>query len=273
MDNHELTHWGVLGMKWGVRRYQNKDGTLTPAGKKRYDSEMDKLKKEEKILKNKQRSKAKFDKIDAKRKELDDLKKNLDEEKHGKLKSLIDDYKAKNKKVKDMTDDELRNAITRLQLEQQYEASKKQLDDTRNPKPEAKSENKKNTDEPKGEKAKTTNESKVEKAKATEEVKEKKEKRSLFGKKDPSKKKVKDMTDDELRSVVSRLQLEQQYANLTPKQISTGDKITKTIVADIMLPGAVDLGKQLFKSAITKAANEEFKLEDEYKVFTNNKKK
>lgn len=32
----ELYHWGIKGMKWGVRRYQNKDGTLTPAGEKRY---------------------------------------------------------------------------------------------------------------------------------------------------------------------------------------------------------------------------------------------
>lgn len=32
---HELYHFGIKGMKWGVHRYQNKDGSLTDAGKKR----------------------------------------------------------------------------------------------------------------------------------------------------------------------------------------------------------------------------------------------
>lgn len=34
MDDGYLAHHGVLGQRWGIRRYQNEDGTLTPAGKR-----------------------------------------------------------------------------------------------------------------------------------------------------------------------------------------------------------------------------------------------
>ena len=35
---NELKHFGIKGQKWGVRRYRNNDGSLTPAGKRRYHS-------------------------------------------------------------------------------------------------------------------------------------------------------------------------------------------------------------------------------------------
>lgn len=38
-----LSHHGIKGMRWGVRRYQSKDGSLTNAGKKRYYAESDKV--------------------------------------------------------------------------------------------------------------------------------------------------------------------------------------------------------------------------------------
>lgn len=46
MDQTSLSHHGILGMKWGVRRFQRKDGSLTDAGKKRRQSDSEETKEE-----------------------------------------------------------------------------------------------------------------------------------------------------------------------------------------------------------------------------------
>lgn len=109
MENNYLTHHGTKGMKWGIRRYQNKDGSLTPAGKKRYNTEMGKLRAEEKAIKNKLTTKAKMNRLDAKKKSVEELRKKLDESDAPKKKS-----------VKEMTDEELSSAIRRAELEKRY---------------------------------------------------------------------------------------------------------------------------------------------------------
>lgn len=77
----ELYHWGIKGMKWGVRRYQNKDGTLTAVGKKHYGEGGDET--------------AATTKPDYA-------------------------PKAPKKKASDYSDEELRAQINRMQMEKQY---------------------------------------------------------------------------------------------------------------------------------------------------------
>lgn len=60
--SNSLAHHGILGQKWGVRRFQNPDGSLTPAGKKRYLNSDGSFKSESKFQTN--RTKNKLEKYD-----------------------------------------------------------------------------------------------------------------------------------------------------------------------------------------------------------------
>lgn len=48
ISEDELCHHGIKGQKWGIRRFQKKDGSLTPAGKGRYNDDTTKKGKKSK---------------------------------------------------------------------------------------------------------------------------------------------------------------------------------------------------------------------------------
>ena len=89
---------------------------------------------------------------------------------------------------------------------------------------------------------------------------------------------VKEMSDEELNAAIRRMQLEQTYASLSPQKISTGKAVTKRILNNIVVPAAEDVGRQMVKTALTRAGNktlsEVFKdFSEADKIYTNNKKK
>ena len=84
MDHDQLCHHGIKDMKWGFRRFQNKDGSLTPAGRKRYGNGHDGGDRDDDSVSEKPKS------------------------------------SSSKKSVKEMTDEELNAAVNRLRLEQQY---------------------------------------------------------------------------------------------------------------------------------------------------------
>lgn len=86
MNNDELVHYGVKGMHWGVRRYQNPDGSLTAAGKKRERKQADKAVRKERKEAVKSRRIMSDEELNARVKRLEQEKK---------LKSLTIDDVAK----------------------------------------------------------------------------------------------------------------------------------------------------------------------------------
>lgn len=65
-----------------------------------------------------------------------------------------------------------------------------------------------------------------------------------------SKKKVSEMSYEELQQAVSRLTLEKRYRELNPAKISKGKAVMKHISSQILIPAATEVGKQLFKEVL-----------------------
>ena len=104
-DKATLEHWGIKGMKWGIRRFQNKDGSLTAAGRKRYSDSAEGGKSTS--ASNKSKSKSSSGKSGSKS---SSSSKSSDDE----VQYFV------RKKPSQMTDAELNEAIRRLDLEKRY---------------------------------------------------------------------------------------------------------------------------------------------------------
>lgn len=138
MDNNlYMAHHGIKGMKWGVRRFQNRDGSLTSAGKKRYSNDVDQafkslansgkqpkapktpLTKEEIAnvgLKSKQGGRVISGSQDVVRglQKANDVATQQPKNRYNKRPNLTQE------EMDNMSDKELRDLVNRLNLEQQY---------------------------------------------------------------------------------------------------------------------------------------------------------
>ena len=122
----ELYHHGIVGMKWGVRRYQNKDGSLTPAGKKRQaklEAELDELNGKKSSHESPKSRLAAYREKKQAEKEKAEKAARLEKARQAKLEKQkaaaerAEKLKNGELPVKEMTDQEIQDRLNRMALE------------------------------------------------------------------------------------------------------------------------------------------------------------
>lgn len=219
-----LEHHGIKGQKWGVRRYQNKDGSLTSAGRKRYGIKFESpYKKQLAKLKEKEKEMAVREEIQRRKNQLAEREAGL---------------KDQGKSLKTLQNEADKEAAKwEKKLQKQEAKAQKQLE-----KKEAKLLAK--------EKKKAEKEAREEKEKAraiAEEEEAYQQKKAEKLTKAITTKKASEMTNEELEAFLKRYELEQRYKKI---QNQNNKSVIKT-VTDILSSSGQAAMKDVSKNVLT----------------------
>ena len=190
-----LMHYGILGQKWGVRRFQNPDGTRTAAGKRRERSDEDKAATRAKVKRGVKIGAAATGAAAVAGASAVGLAQYAKDQKYGTTRS------SNGKSLSDYSDEELKNKVQRQNLEKKYKENIREKDRSQDIYNSVNQINNASASMVNGI-------GKV--VKATE--------------KEAPKKDYSHISDEELRRRINRLQMEKQYSQLSSDNINSGKR-------------------------------------------------